>query len=92
MGQDLVKVKVNVKVREWEREREKEKTKRARVVWRAPVAPHSLYQALCFAFDQMSWPLGWKVGSTLRCRVVLSEVRHWKLGGVVQIADTVRVS
>ena len=27
---------------------------RERVVWRAPVAPHSLYQALLFAFDQMS--------------------------------------
>ena len=24
------------------------------MVWRAPVAPHSLYQALLFAFDQMS--------------------------------------
>ena len=26
-----------------------------------------------------TWQLGWKVGSTLRCRVVLPEVRHWKL-------------
>ena len=26
-----------------------------------------------------TWQLGWKVGSTIRCRVVLPEVRHWKL-------------
>ena len=75
---------------------------RERVVWRAPVALHSLYQALLFllliscphgtvlldvvGMDHMAvgngtstWQLGWKVGSTLRCRVVLPEVRHWKL-------------
>ena len=70
-------------------------------VWRVPVAPHSLYQALLFCFSSdvlmvqfcwiwlvwiiwqlvwtSTWQLGWKVRSTLRCRVVQPEVRHWKL-------------
>ena len=26
-----------------------------------------------------TWQLAWKVGSTLRCRMVLPEVRHWEL-------------
>ena len=36
------------------RERERDEESEQREVWRAPVAPHSLYQALCFAVDQMS--------------------------------------
>ena len=50
-----VRVRVRERVRERERDRERERVReREREVWRALVAPHSLYQTLCFALSH-SW-------------------------------------